>query len=184
MQKKGFLFILVLVLVLMIPLSVEARVKSRINADEIPDMEYPVYLYSGHRPGSLLAVFDIPDDDFRVFMYHTALVRRGTGRPNQYVEKFQKKIKGFKTAYALRDKGGEVRGYLMGSRFVRYQFLVSDDEIGVRVRDYSNKVENQGVPLRHRQTDLLSREVRKGDAREIWAFYPDRSDSILLNLSY
>jgi len=154
-QKKGLTILVALMVAITIPLSLEARIRNRIGVDEVPDMEYTVYFYHGHRPSSLLAVFDIPDDDFRVFMYHTALTRRETGSPDRYIGQFQRRIKGFKTAYQIMDKSGEVRGYLMASRFVRYQFLSSENEIGVRVLDYSNRVEGGAAPRRFKETGLL-----------------------------
>ena len=136
-NKRPFSMILMLVLALLIPVAAHARIRNRIIADEIPDMEYNVYFYESY-PGNMLAVFDIPDDDFRVFMYHTMYTRRATGRPDHYLEGFRWKIKGFKTAYELRDKRGQVRGYLMASRFLWYQFMSYDDRLGVRVLDDYN----------------------------------------------
>jgi hypothetical protein len=124
------------------------------------------YFYKGFRPHSLLAVFDIPDDDFRVFMYHTAFTYRETGQPSPYIDEFRWKIKGFKTGYKIMDRSGRVRGYLMGSRFLRYQFMVYEDRIGVRVRDYSNRVDNGSVPHRLEQTTFLPR--RSMEAASAW----------------
>jgi hypothetical protein len=135
-NEKVLLILVILVLALSVPFESEARIRSRITTDEIPDRQYNVYLYKGYRPGYMLAVFDIPDDDFRVFMYHTMFTKRETGSPDGYVDYFRWRIKGFKTAYELLDKTGKVRGYLMASRFLGYQFLRSDERIGVRVRDY------------------------------------------------
>jgi hypothetical protein len=134
-RKKAFSILIVLVLALAIPMAVQARVRSRIEVDEIPDVEYTVYLYDGYGR-DMLAVLDIPDDGFRVHMYHTAFTRVETGSPDPYIKRFQWRIKGFKTAYQIMDKSGQVRGYLMASRFLWYQFLSFEDRIGVRVLDY------------------------------------------------
>ena len=125
-----------LILALLMPRGGQARIRNRIDVSEIPDMEYTVYYYDGYHPSNMMVVLDIPDDGFRVFMYHTMFTRRGVGHPDRYIEKFRWRIKGFKTAYQILDRTGQVRGYLMSSRFLWYQFLSFEDRIGVRVRDY------------------------------------------------
>jgi len=102
----------------------------------IPDQTYDITVYKDvWTPYAYALLLGIPDDGTRVVMYHTLYVRRvGLGSPDEYINLFGTRIKGYKTL-EIHDREGNLRGYLLIYNVLYYEIRerAAEEEIVVYV---------------------------------------------------
>jgi hypothetical protein len=92
------------------------------DAASIPDQTYDITVYKDiWTPYSYAVLLAIPDDGTPVVMYHTMYVKRvGLASPGEYINRFETRVKGYKTL-EIHDREGNLRGYLLIYNFLYYQ---------------------------------------------------------------
>ncbi len=120
---------------ILVPYSAQAWSKT-INVAQVPDAEYNVYVHESY-VYNYAVLLAIPGSEPQVIMRHSSLTEAvGMDRPGKYVNQFEQRIHGFKTAHAIVDREGKVRAYLMISTTLDYTVMPWKDRIVVWIWDW------------------------------------------------
>ncbi len=108
-----------------------ASIRSQqVDTEEIPKGIYNVTIHQGY-PKHYAVLFDNLHDETRVVMMHTWFTRAvGTDRPDEYLERFRKRIK-FYSTFRISGEDGIVRGYLVLSDLLGH--IVYKDRTGNKI---------------------------------------------------
>ncbi len=89
-----------------------------IDATSIPDRTYEVTVHETN-PSYYAVLFDIPDDGKQVSLFYTyATDRVGRDVPGKYIDRFNTRIKGYRTVEISDREDGTIRGYLVISNLL------------------------------------------------------------------
>lgn len=104
-----------------------STITQQIDPEEIPAGTYNVTIHQGY-PKYYAVLFDNPYDDKKVVMMHSWFTRKiGRARPDEYLDRFRKRIK-FYSTFEISEEDGAVRGYLVRSNLLGH--IVYKDRSG------------------------------------------------------
>ena len=129
-------YCLLLALALVLTACQAYRYTMRIDPTAIREQTFNVTVHeTGHLHYAVL--FDIPDDGKRVDLYYTYATKIiGPDTPEEYVDRFANRIRGYRTLQ-INNRDGTVRGYLMISNLLGYAVYErpAGERILVRIDD-------------------------------------------------
>ena len=120
---------------------------ARIDLEQVDQKEYRVAVYEG-LIGDPAVVFDVVEDDLDIELYSYRAREEGL-RPSEGYVRWISGI-GYFSAYEVKDRGGEVRGYLLISKNLRFTIRYSKKEERIRV-EIEDPFEGDGIGPRLRR---------------------------------